>query len=284
MRLCHHRNVPLDRATSCSHCHRDMYRCDRHLRPRPARERPTTRAASLHRVPRRPGRGQDPRRSKACDELPPAAARRRTRVRVTARAEPGLAPGLQGRHARPLPGLPPASRRRQIAVADRYLSQCATCHRNEFADEDELRRRAPFADRGRCGTGPAATPTRRRRDGPVNDPSLAQSAGARTCSRRCPTGSWSWTATCGSCDHNRAFGDVFGPSRRQALLPGLQGPRNAMPRLPRPRRPSRTAGPRVLEESGLDRNGQTIHYLAQVIAAARTTPARSPTWRPSPPT
>jgi hypothetical protein len=34
---------------------------------------------------------------------------------------------------------------KELAVADRYLSRCATCHRNEFASDAEMRERAPVA-------------------------------------------------------------------------------------------------------------------------------------------
>jgi Ni/Fe-hydrogenase subunit HybB-like protein len=141
--VCHHLNVPLDRATSCAHCHRDMYRWTdtfdhaRHVRAHEGRRScivchadrsaPRTRAAS--------------RPCASCHKAPPPHA---TRVRVTREAGPGLAPGYE----KAMHGLCLGCHREEekgIAVADRYLSRCTTCHRAEFGSDSDLREGLPFA-------------------------------------------------------------------------------------------------------------------------------------------
>jgi hypothetical protein len=82
--------------------------------------------------------------SKACASCHQPTPPHRTRVRVTREAAPGLAPGYE----KAMHGLCLGCHRqeeRDIAVADQYLSRCASCHRNEFASDAEMRRRAPFA-------------------------------------------------------------------------------------------------------------------------------------------
>lgn len=131
--LCHHRNVLLDLATSCSRCHQDMYEptdtfshaghekalgdrgsCTQcHLEA----DAPKTRAAA-----------------KACDDCHrPIIA---TLVQVGAHNRVGVAPGyVDAMHGLCLE----CHRREDAALAENaYLGQCATCHRHGFDDKDEL--------------------------------------------------------------------------------------------------------------------------------------------------
>jgi PAS domain S-box-containing protein len=65
-------------------------------------------------------------------------------------------------------------------------------------------------------------------------------------------------------DHNRAFAEVYGES---VGLPCFQVYKDRGTPCPQciARNTFDDGRPRVLEESGLDRNGQTVHYLARVI-------------------
>jgi histidine kinase len=65
-------------------------------------------------------------------------------------------------------------------------------------------------------------------------------------------------------DHHRAFVDVYGPSLDRLCYRVYKDRGTPCPECPA-RETFEDGGPRVLEESGLDRNGQTIHYLARVV-------------------
>ena len=140
---CHHRNVPLDRATSCSHCHRDMYRStDTFDHARHVRAHDESLSCAVCHQDR--GAARTRAASKACGSCHQASPPHLTRVRVTREAEPGLAPGYE----KAMHGLCLGCHReeeKEIAVADQYLSRCATCHRNEFASDAEMRQSPPFA-------------------------------------------------------------------------------------------------------------------------------------------
>ncbi|MBC8425918.1 Ni/Fe-hydrogenase cytochrome b subunit, partial [bacterium] len=90
--LCHHRNLPLDRATSCSRCHRDMYEASdtfshaRHETALGGRES----CVSCHADPDAP---KNRVAAKACDDChhPPHAEE--TLVRSTVELPAGVAPG-----------------------------------------------------------------------------------------------------------------------------------------------------------------------------------------------
>ena len=161
---CHHRNVPLDRATSCSHCHRDMYRWTdtfdhaRHV----AAHGQSVSCAVCHRD-RAAARSRAS--SRPCSSCHQATAPHLTRVRVTRETEPGLAPGYE----KAMHGLCLGCHReeeRRIAVGDRYLSRCTTCHRSEFASDAEMRQRPPFAIVAATSAVPErATPTDGARPG-----------------------------------------------------------------------------------------------------------------------
>jgi Ni/Fe-hydrogenase subunit HybB-like protein len=140
---CHHRNVPLDRATSCSHCHRDMYRWTDtfdHARHVVALDQSLS-CIVCHRD-RNAARTRA--ESRACASCHQATPPHLTRVRTTREAEPGLAPGYE----KAMHGLCLGCHREEekgVAVADRSLSRCTTCHRDEFASDAEMRQRPPFA-------------------------------------------------------------------------------------------------------------------------------------------
>jgi PAS domain S-box-containing protein len=65
-------------------------------------------------------------------------------------------------------------------------------------------------------------------------------------------------------DHNRAFVDVYGPSTEKPCYQVYKDRGTPCPDCPA-QQTFEDGRPRVLEESGLDRNGQTIHYLARVV-------------------
>jgi len=140
---CHHRNVPLDRATSCSRCHRDMYRwTDTFDHRRHVTAHGQSLSCAVCHQDRAAARSRAG--SKACASCHQEAPPHLTRVRATHEAEPGLAPG----YVKAMHGLCLGCHREEeseVAVADRYLSRCTTCHRNEFASDLEMRRRPPFA-------------------------------------------------------------------------------------------------------------------------------------------
>jgi hypothetical protein len=141
--VCHHRNVPLDRATSCAHCHRDMYRWTDtfdHARHVAAYDESLS-CVVCHRDRSAP---RTRARSKACGSCHHSPAGRLTRVRVTGEAEPGLAPGYE----KAMHGLCLDCHRqeeKQIPVADRYLSRCTTCHRAGLTVDPRLRQSLPSA-------------------------------------------------------------------------------------------------------------------------------------------
>ena len=65
-------------------------------------------------------------------------------------------------------------------------------------------------------------------------------------------------------DHNRAFVDVYGPSVEKPCYQVYKDRGTPCPDCPA-QETFADGRPRVLEETGLDRNGQTIHYLARVV-------------------
>jgi hypothetical protein len=140
---CHHRNVPLDRATSCSHCHRDMYRwTDTFGHARHVAALDGSQSCGVCHQDRHAPRTRDGSRSCAsCHPSPPAHL---TRVRTTRSAEPGLAPGYE----KAMHGLCLGCHReeeKEVALPEQYLSRCTTCHRSEFASDADMRRQPPFA-------------------------------------------------------------------------------------------------------------------------------------------
>ncbi len=65
-------------------------------------------------------------------------------------------------------------------------------------------------------------------------------------------------------DHNRAFVDVYGPNVGTPCYQVYKDRGTPCPDCPA-QATFEDGRPRVLEETGLDRNGQTIHYLARVV-------------------
>jgi histidine kinase len=65
-------------------------------------------------------------------------------------------------------------------------------------------------------------------------------------------------------DHNRAFVDVYGPSVGRPCFQVYKDRGTPCPDCPA-QETFEDGRPRVLEETGLDRDGQTIHYLARVV-------------------
>jgi hypothetical protein len=145
---CHHRNVPLDRGTSCSRCHRDMYRPtdtfdhDRHVAARHEEEPCIVCHADRTAAKDRSG-------SRPCDSCHKPIDPRITRVRVAADQTPGVAPSYK----RALHSLCISCHREHEVtqgITEPRLSRCATCHRDQFADEREMHRQAgvePVMDR-----------------------------------------------------------------------------------------------------------------------------------------
>jgi hypothetical protein len=145
---CHHRNVPLDNATSCALCHRDMYRTtdifhhERHVTANGGKQS----CAVCHPDP---GAAKSRVSSKACDSCHQPIVQAATLVasgQAVAHA-PGIAPGYK----LAMHGLCVACHEAEQAKLDEqsatesedpYLVRCTTCHRGTFADEVELRRRA----------------------------------------------------------------------------------------------------------------------------------------------
>jgi Ni/Fe-hydrogenase subunit HybB-like protein len=136
---CHHRNLPLDRATSCSACHRDMYAStdtfdhakhvaalganDSCARCHPDPGRPKTRAAST------------PCRDCHARDISPTAA-----VKDTMHLPAGIAVGYRAA----LHGLCIDCHREEDTkhnASAPYLSRCPNCHRQKTPHGDELRLR-----------------------------------------------------------------------------------------------------------------------------------------------
>ena len=65
-------------------------------------------------------------------------------------------------------------------------------------------------------------------------------------------------------DHNRGFVDVYGPNVGRPCYQVYKDRGTPCPDCPA-QETFEDGRPRVLEETGLDRNGQTIHYLARVV-------------------
>jgi Ni/Fe-hydrogenase subunit HybB-like protein len=140
---CHHRNVPLDRGTSCSQCHRDMYRWTdtfdhaRHVAALDERLSCGVCHRDRHAPRTRAG-------SRSCASCHPSPSSRVTRVRATHGAEPGLAPGYE----KAMHGLCLGCHREEekdVSVSEQYLGRCSTCHRSELAVDAGMRRQPPFA-------------------------------------------------------------------------------------------------------------------------------------------
>jgi Ni/Fe-hydrogenase subunit HybB-like protein len=136
---CHHRNVPLDRGTSCVRCHQDMYRLTDTF--------DHARHVTAHQVEKDPcvvchadrAAAKDRAGSKSCDSCHKPIEPQLTRVKVDEGAYPiGVAPGYK----RALHSLCIDCHLEHEAAEgfeEPVLSRCTTCHRDQFGDENEMR-------------------------------------------------------------------------------------------------------------------------------------------------
>jgi Class III cytochrome C family len=155
---CHHRNVPLDRATSCARCHRDMYRqTDTFDHARHEAANGGRRSCVVCHTDRSAPRTRTA--SKACASCHHPTPEDEARVRAAPGGEPGVAPGYE----KAMHGLCLGCHREKekaLAAVDRHLSRCTTCHR------PELRLGAGAVDIPNAGptsvTGSGAAPDRAR--------------------------------------------------------------------------------------------------------------------------
>jgi histidine kinase len=87
---------------------------------------------------------------------------------------------------------------------------------------------------------------------------------ARDLLEEVPSGIMVMDRACHIVDHNRAFGEVYGPSVGRACYQVYKD--RGAPCADCPAEETFEDGrPRVLEGTGRDRNGQTVHYLARVV-------------------
>ena len=145
---CHHRNVALDRATSCHQCHRDMYRetdtfdHQRHV---------TTSGGKQSCIRCHTDTAAAKTRSEAtsCDSCHEPVAAALTQIPHPVTPTQGMAVGYkQALHGLCIPCHQEHEQARAVEAgldpetAASYLTLCTTCHRNAFADQQELWRRA----------------------------------------------------------------------------------------------------------------------------------------------
>ena len=135
---CHHRNVPLDRGTSCVRCHRDMYRLTDTF--------DHARHVTAHRVDKDPcvvchadrAAAKNRSGSKSCDSCHKPIAPLLTKVKVKGTYPIGVAPGYkQALHSLCIH----CHREHELAEGfkEPVLSRCTTCHRDQFGNETEMR-------------------------------------------------------------------------------------------------------------------------------------------------
>jgi len=138
--VCHHRNLPLDQATSCSYCHSDMYEVtdtfshEMHETALGGRES----CVSCH---IETDVAKDRTSAKSCDECHIFASPEETLVRVSADLGAGLAPGYKDA----LHGLCLGCHTTEDearGAPEPYLGRCETCHRSDTGTKSELIRRA----------------------------------------------------------------------------------------------------------------------------------------------
>jgi Ni/Fe-hydrogenase subunit HybB-like protein len=149
--VCHHRNVPLDRGTSCVRCHQDMYRLTDTF--------DHAGHVTAHRIEKDPcvvchadrAAAKDRAGSKSCDSCHKPVDPGLTKVKVEEGAYPiGVAPGYkQALHALCID----CHREHEAAQGfeEPVLSRCTACHRHQFEDEIRMRTKAGWPS-------PAETP------------------------------------------------------------------------------------------------------------------------------
>jgi len=136
---CHHRNLALERGSSCVKCHRDMYRDtdtfvhDRHV----------TALGSNHSCARCHADAATPKTraaSKPCQDCHKAEVSPVTRVVKTLELPAGVAVGYRAA----MHGLCVTCHKQhetEQAVEEPYLSRCTACHRNFSGEGEEMRLR-----------------------------------------------------------------------------------------------------------------------------------------------
>lgn len=139
---CHHRNLPLDRATSCARCHADMYRVTDTF-SHASHERALGGRASCVGCHVDPEAPKTRAGARACNDCHHPAVDAPSLVQATLDLGPGLAPGyMDAMH-----GLCRNCHIQRAAAVDgsdrlKTLDQCATCHRTGLSDREELIRRS----------------------------------------------------------------------------------------------------------------------------------------------
>jgi Ni/Fe-hydrogenase subunit HybB-like protein len=146
--VCHHRNVPLDRATSCAVCHRDVYAAtdtfdhERHVHALGSNR-------SCDRCHRRPEEPKTRAAAKPCDDCHARDVSRTARFKVKARD--GLQPGVARGYRAAMHGLCISCHReneQKSAITQFTLSRCPNCHRDTSSRGEELRLREGWLDGG----------------------------------------------------------------------------------------------------------------------------------------
>jgi hypothetical protein len=124
--LCHHRNLHLERGTSCATCHRDMYRStdtyshEEHVAALGGND-------SCEKCHRDPAQAKTREASRPCGECHAAETSPRSRVLPAEGTPPGLAAGYRAA----LHGLCldcHLEHEQSTAVEEPYLVRCTTCH------------------------------------------------------------------------------------------------------------------------------------------------------------
>jgi Ni/Fe-hydrogenase subunit HybB-like protein len=137
---CHHRNVPLDRGTSCVRCHQDMYRLtDTFDHTRHVVAHDDENSCVVCHSDRTAAK--DRTASKPCESCHKPIDQQFTLVEVTGIYQRGVASGYK----RALHSLCIKCHReheRTNGITEPVLSRCATCHRDEFSDERAMWERA----------------------------------------------------------------------------------------------------------------------------------------------
>ncbi len=134
---CHHRNVLLSRGTSCTFCHTDMYRLtntfahERHVAAKGGK----TSCVECHPDPALP---KNVETAKACNDCHVLTSAEAVALARNSHLPRGVAPGYKQAMHTLCVGCHKAEEEAK-AVKEPYLSECANCHRHQFADQKRLR-------------------------------------------------------------------------------------------------------------------------------------------------
>ena len=137
--MCHHRNLPLDQATSCSYCHSDMYEVTDTFSHQVHEDELGGRESCVN-CHAETDESKDRASARPCDDCHRFASPTETLIRVTADLDPGLAPGYKDALHGLCLGCHTAEDEARGA-SEPYLGRCETCHRAAFGDKNELIRR-----------------------------------------------------------------------------------------------------------------------------------------------